>query len=238
MQMVTPAGLKSAPVEQRLCTIEVMNGAPKVLTTALIEEWADCNALEAHDKLRQPDVEVTNKKDKRTQLPKILKLDVHAVNVRQTAFSRRSSSERTNEGVPERNLVAEEPIMSTDGSGESVVRGTGEQQRTRTRQGSHEGSCPRHYSFSQTTATHQDESFKKSDTNSRVTRCSTCTDLRAGSTCPAPLKHTLTGSLLFSAAKAKATAADVARKVTAFGSTEGAGAQVQQRAQASGLQRV
>ena len=49
--------------------------APSKTHDALIEEWAACNAHEAHRKLSSPDVSVTNQSDKDVQLQKMAKLD-------------------------------------------------------------------------------------------------------------------------------------------------------------------
>ena len=57
------------------CSIVLVHDAPSKTHDALIEEWAACNAHEAHRKLSSPDVSVTNQSDKDVQLPKILQLD-------------------------------------------------------------------------------------------------------------------------------------------------------------------
>ena len=48
------------------------------ITAALVDEWGDKTAKTAHDILKQPDVKVTNQKDKDMQLPKLKKLNEFA----------------------------------------------------------------------------------------------------------------------------------------------------------------
>lgn len=51
--------------------------APRIATAwpCHSQEWADCTAQQAYEKLRSADVQVTNQADKDVQLPKILELD-------------------------------------------------------------------------------------------------------------------------------------------------------------------
>ena len=72
---VTAMGLGFTPEEERRCTIVAIHDAPSHLTTALLEEWANKTAHEAHSVLKKPDVQVTNQKDKEAQLPKLLSRD-------------------------------------------------------------------------------------------------------------------------------------------------------------------
>jgi len=77
MQDVGPSGLVSArhtSLHSR-CTIVCVHGAPEALVSSLIEEWSDCTAEKAYEKLSSADVRVTNQSDKDDQLPKILALD-------------------------------------------------------------------------------------------------------------------------------------------------------------------
>lgn len=51
-----------------------VHGAPEALQESLVEEWSDCTAERAYEKLSGHDVAVTNASDKETVLPKILEL--------------------------------------------------------------------------------------------------------------------------------------------------------------------
>jgi hypothetical protein len=73
--LATSRGIVSAPHGQTRCETDCMPGTPEPYALALRSEWADCNALAAFEKLKDPKVTVTNKSDKEMQLPKILALD-------------------------------------------------------------------------------------------------------------------------------------------------------------------
>jgi len=75
MQDVSVHGLVPARHANNRCTIRCVHGAPEALIESLVEEWADCTAQQAYEKLRSADVQVTNQADKDVQLPKILELD-------------------------------------------------------------------------------------------------------------------------------------------------------------------
>jgi hypothetical protein len=49
--------------------------APEALVESLVEEWSNCTAQKAFEKLSSADVMCTNLSDKEVQLPKILELD-------------------------------------------------------------------------------------------------------------------------------------------------------------------
>jgi hypothetical protein len=74
-QRAYPHGLATAAVGDKRTSVVCVHGAPQRLRETLAQEWAGCTARIAHDKLSQPDVHVTNSRDKETQLPKILVLD-------------------------------------------------------------------------------------------------------------------------------------------------------------------
>ena len=78
MRTVTVNGLDYTPEEERRCTVVPIHNAPKALTAALVDEWGDKTAKTAYDILKQPDVKVTNQKDKDMQLPKLKKLNAFA----------------------------------------------------------------------------------------------------------------------------------------------------------------
>jgi len=77
MQDVSMHGLVTASsvTLRSRCTIMCVHGAPEALIESLIEEWSDCTAAKAYQKLSAPDVRATNQSDKDVQLPKILLLD-------------------------------------------------------------------------------------------------------------------------------------------------------------------
>lgn len=77
MQDVSKHGLVSARSSSRTqrCSIVTMHGAPEALIESLVEEWSNCTAAKAFEKLSSADVAVTNQSDKDTQLPKIIELD-------------------------------------------------------------------------------------------------------------------------------------------------------------------
>ena len=69
----TPLVLK-ASLERRRAFAVCVHGAPEALQESLIEEWSDCTAECAYEKLSGDDVAVTNASDKEAVLPKILEL--------------------------------------------------------------------------------------------------------------------------------------------------------------------
>ena len=69
--------IDSAEAERR-CTITLIHHAPQSMARALVEDWGDKTAHEAHEVLKRPDVKVTNQKDKDVQLPKLKKLNEFA----------------------------------------------------------------------------------------------------------------------------------------------------------------
>ena len=75
MRKVTTNGLDFVKETERRVIIAPIHNAPNALTVALVEEWGNKTAKEAHDVLKQPDVKITNLKDKDIMLPKLLKLD-------------------------------------------------------------------------------------------------------------------------------------------------------------------
>ena len=72
---MTVNGLDQAVESERRCTIKCIHNAPAAFEDALTAEWSTKTADEAYDVLKQPDVKVTNQKDKDMQLPKLLALD-------------------------------------------------------------------------------------------------------------------------------------------------------------------
>ena len=75
MQDVSPEGLVSARHAHRRCSIMCVHNAPEALVESLVEEWSNCTAQKAFEKLSSADVMCTNLSDKEVQLPKILELD-------------------------------------------------------------------------------------------------------------------------------------------------------------------
>ena len=75
MRSVTADGLSPAPESDRRCAVRCIHSAPIHFEQALFGMWASKTAQEAYDVLVSPDIEVTNKGDKRVQLPKLLKLN-------------------------------------------------------------------------------------------------------------------------------------------------------------------
>ena len=80
MQTVTPEGLRPATEAERRYTIKCIHNA-RTETTAkgLVDLVSKKTPKEMHGILDQPDVNVTNAKDKETMLPKILEIDGHVV---------------------------------------------------------------------------------------------------------------------------------------------------------------
>ena len=68
-------GLVSAPTNMRRCTMTLLHGTGEQLKSALVEEWATCNAHQAYHKLSSPDVAVANQSDKEVQLGKVMVID-------------------------------------------------------------------------------------------------------------------------------------------------------------------
>jgi len=81
MQDVSIHGLISARHASWRCTIKCVHGAPEGLIESLVEEWSDCTARKAFEKLSSADVMCTNLSDKEVQLPKILELDQRVADV-------------------------------------------------------------------------------------------------------------------------------------------------------------
>jgi len=81
MQDVSMLGLVSARHALGRCTIRCVHGAPEALIESLLQEWSDCTAQKALDKLSSADVRVTNQADKDVQLSKILELDRRVADV-------------------------------------------------------------------------------------------------------------------------------------------------------------
>lgn len=75
MQDVSMHGLVSARNSSTRCSIMTVHGAPEALIESLVEEWSNCTAAKAFEKLSSADIAVTNQSDKDIQLPKILELD-------------------------------------------------------------------------------------------------------------------------------------------------------------------
>ena len=71
-QSATSEGLTNRKGDARRNYVVISLGAPASLEQALVEEWSDCTPKQAHGKLSQPDVAVTNQSDKDNQLPKLL----------------------------------------------------------------------------------------------------------------------------------------------------------------------
>ena len=71
-QSATSEGLSNHTSDTRRNYVVTSLGAPASLEQALVEEWSGCTPKEAHGKLSQPDVAVTNQSDKDAQLPKLL----------------------------------------------------------------------------------------------------------------------------------------------------------------------
>ena len=71
-QSATSEGLTNRKSDVRRNYVVFSLGAPASFEEALVEEWSDCTPEQAHGKLSQPDVAVTNQSDKDNQLPKLL----------------------------------------------------------------------------------------------------------------------------------------------------------------------
>ena len=74
-------GLVSARNSSTRCSIMTVHGAPEALVESLVEEWSNCTAEKAFEKLSSADIAVTNQSDKDVQLPKILELDARTAAV-------------------------------------------------------------------------------------------------------------------------------------------------------------
>ena len=74
-QATSRDGLAPAAEGARRCTIVPVHGANSIMAEGLVAMWARRTLTEAHEVLAEPDVMVTNQKDKDTQLPKILSMD-------------------------------------------------------------------------------------------------------------------------------------------------------------------
>ena len=77
MQIPSAEGLSptEGSLEQQRYDIVPIYGANSHLADSLIEIWARKKPSEAHDKLKDPDVTVTNEGDKKSQLKKLLKFN-------------------------------------------------------------------------------------------------------------------------------------------------------------------
>ena len=75
MQRPTFAGLRAANASELRCVAKPIHNANPKTYEALREMWERATPHDAHRKLSEPDVFVTNMKDKLSQLPKILRLD-------------------------------------------------------------------------------------------------------------------------------------------------------------------
>ena len=79
---VTASGLGPTPLtERRDAIICIHNADPEFDPPKLRKMWGDRTVDEAHEVLAKPDVEVTNKKDKEVQLPKLQRLNDFTKNV-------------------------------------------------------------------------------------------------------------------------------------------------------------
>lgn len=74
MQVVTSVGLTPSEEKARRCTVVPILGSNANMVDALVEMWACRTPEEAHAFLSNPDVTVTNMKDKEKQLAKLLSL--------------------------------------------------------------------------------------------------------------------------------------------------------------------
>ena len=80
--MVSAGGVRTATAaERRFAIICIHNADPEFDEPKLRKMWGDKTVDEAHEVLAKPDVEVTNKKDKDVQLPKLRKLNEFAKKV-------------------------------------------------------------------------------------------------------------------------------------------------------------
>lgn len=74
LQRCTRHGLQPAPVDERRCTIVPILNANDDMCDGLLSMWDSKTPAQAHSALAQPDVTVTNLKDKEQQLAKLLSL--------------------------------------------------------------------------------------------------------------------------------------------------------------------
>ena len=78
MQKVTPDGLRPATEDERRYTIKcIHNATDRHDSEGLVDKVYTKKPEEMHGILKKPDVDVTNRKDKLDQLPKILAMDEH-----------------------------------------------------------------------------------------------------------------------------------------------------------------
>ena len=78
MQKVTPDGLRPATEDERRYTIKcIHNATDRHDGEGLVDKVYTKKPEEMHGILKKPDVDVTNRKDKLDQLPKILAMDEH-----------------------------------------------------------------------------------------------------------------------------------------------------------------
>ena len=75
MQRAGRTGLEPAPQVERRCAIVPIHGADRGVADGLVRMWSTKTPMEAHAILGNPDVTVTNQRDKDVQLKKILALD-------------------------------------------------------------------------------------------------------------------------------------------------------------------
>ena len=74
-RVVAPAGLEPAPETERRCEVVPIFNANPLMADGLNAMWASKTVDEAHALLARDDVTVTNQKDKKKQLEKLLKLN-------------------------------------------------------------------------------------------------------------------------------------------------------------------
>jgi hypothetical protein len=78
MQQITASGLRPAGSTNRRFSIKRLYDKHSICEELFIKMWYDKCPMDAHGILNRPDVEVTSKKDKEDQLPKIIELDEDA----------------------------------------------------------------------------------------------------------------------------------------------------------------
>lgn len=72
LRNVSVHGLINAPIAERRLTIVCIHNAPLLFKEALLTMWGHKDVVQAHDTLSKPDVTVTNQRDKKEQLAKLL----------------------------------------------------------------------------------------------------------------------------------------------------------------------
>ena len=106
MQDASTAGLATASAEKSRYTIVPLHNANATLSKMLTELWAGKSAQEAHDILAAPDVQVTNESDKKTQLPKILKLNETIKQTLEAHNARDAALQRVGRAISEKDASA------------------------------------------------------------------------------------------------------------------------------------